>query len=226
MTLPRRTDPPLRTLLPALALGLFTSACAGTRDLADPCVRIQTTGGVELGVSTDYGLVFLGRTAQSGEIEVTAWYGDGPSIEVSVIEPITSELYTAETEVRLPSVPMSYTFPTPGSVLRLRGRTLAGPWEAEVTVQNEPRAEGLVVDVPAAIEGRADQIGAGLYEFPDGDRSRMRLVGLVSGRVRFETRGGPREYLTIQGPNHLWRLVTLRRDPGTRRRWVYREDVL
>jgi hypothetical protein len=96
-----------------------------------------------------------------------------------------------------------------------------------VTVQNEPRVEeGFVVDVPAAIEGRSDQIGAGLYELPDGDRGKMRLVGIITGRIRLETRAGPREYLTAIGPTDLWRLVTLRRHPGDRRRWVYREDIL
>lgn len=216
-----------RSLFLFALLALLCSGCSGTRHLADPCVWIQTSGGYELGVSTDYGLIFLGRTAQSGEVQITAWYGDGPSIEVSVIEPIGGGLFTAETEIRLPSVPMSYVVPTPGTVLRMRGRTLAGPWEEDVTIQNEPRvSDGLVVNVPAAIEGRAEQVGAGLYELPDGDRSRMRLVGIVSGRIRLETRAGPREYLTVQGPTHLWRIVTLRRDPGSPRRWVYREDIL
>jgi hypothetical protein len=28
------------------------------------------------------------------------------------------------------------------------------------------------------------------------------------------------------GPQHLWRLVTHRRDLDKRRRWIYREDIL
>jgi hypothetical protein len=48
----------------------------------------------------------------------------------------------------------------------------------------------------------------------------------VTGQLRLETEHGPRHYLTVLGPSELWRLVTLRRDHGTRRRWVYREDIL
>ena len=59
-----------------------------------------------------------------------------------------------------------------------------------------------------------------------GDRAKLELVCLVSGRVQLDTRSGPREYLTVLGPRELWRLVTLRRDRTQRREWVYREDIL
>jgi hypothetical protein len=189
-------------------------------------VRIQTSGGVELGASTDYGLVFLGRTARAGDIDVTAWYGDGPSIERAVIEPVSPEFCTAETEIRLPSVPMSFADPDPGEQLLVIGRSLIDFWKAEVTVQEDPRIEGLLIDVPPELDGFPDQIGAGVYRAPGGDMAKLELVGLVSGRVQLDTRSGSRDYLTVLGPRELWRLVTLRRDRTQRREWVYREDIL
>ena len=44
-------------------------------------------------------------------------------------------------------------------------------------------------------------------------------------RLRLQTDGGWREYVTVIGPEELWRLVTLRRDGGRRKRWIYRDDV-
>src|SRR5882672_8362772 len=67
-------QPSLRNAL--LLLALLASGCRGTRKLTDPVLEIRSESGAELGVATDYGLVFLGRTARSGPIDVTAWYGD------------------------------------------------------------------------------------------------------------------------------------------------------
>ena len=85
-------------------------------------LEIRTSGGSELGVATDYGVLFLGRTARSGEVRVVAWFGDGPSVEASVIEPLGGGLYTAETEIRLPTIPMSFRTPEPGERLYVVGR--------------------------------------------------------------------------------------------------------
>ena len=101
--------------LPALLLAcLVATGCRGVRTAADPTLEVRSIGGQELAVSTDHGIVFLGRTARSGRVEITAWFGDGPSIEASVVEPLGGGLYTAVTEIRLPSVPLSFVTPRPG----------------------------------------------------------------------------------------------------------------
>lgn len=213
----------LRLLL--LAAPLLT-ACQGVRTLSDPTLTIQTSGGVELGVSTDYGIVFLGRTARSGPALVTAWFGDGPSIEKTVIEPVGNGIFTAETEIRLPEIAMSFEDPKTGASLLVIGRRGAETWSAPVTVAEDPRILGLVTTVPAALRGSTDQVGAGVYVVPDGDVTRRKLVGLVSGRMILSTSVGEQEYLTVVGPTDLWRLVAHRHEPRSTRRWVYREDIL
>ena len=109
-----------------LVVSLLCSACQGVRTLSDPTLVIETSGGRELGVSTDYGIVFLGRTARSGPAEITAWFGDGPNIEKTVIEPVGNGLYTAETEIRLPQVEMSFDDPAPGRELVVVGGAVRG----------------------------------------------------------------------------------------------------
>ncbi|MFT7668930.1 MAG: hypothetical protein ACI8X5_001630 [Planctomycetota bacterium] len=203
------------------------ASCSGTRNFVDPIVQIKTSGGVELGVTTDYGIVFLGRTAQTGEIEVTAWFGDGPSIEDSTIEPIeNSILYTAETEIMLPAVPMLFVDPPPGSDVAVMGRNEDGSWLWISRLKSDPRVMGLMMELPPEMEGRDDQIGAGVFRYLGDDPDRLQLLGLVSGRLRLSTDEGIREYATIAGPDVLWKLVTLRRHYLRRRPMIYRDDVL
>jgi hypothetical protein len=141
-----------------LVVSLLCSACQGVRTLSDPTLVIETSGGRELGVSTDYGIVFLGRTARSGPAEITAWFGDGPNIEKTVIEPVGNGLYTAETEIRLPQVEMSFDDPAPGRELVVVGRTSAGPWSERVTVVDDQRVLGIVTTIPERLRNAADQI--------------------------------------------------------------------
>ena len=208
------------------ALPLLLASCAGTRTLADPTLLIQTEGGRELGVSTEYGVVFLGRTASAGDVDMTVWFGDGPSIEKSAIEPLGGDLFTAETEIRLPSVPLSFDDPTPGDILTIIGREGGTVWSEDILVLEDPQIFGLLLAVPEKMRGRSDQVGAGIYSIPDGDLSKMRLVGIASGVITLSTEEGDREYLAAYGPQQLWRLVTHRRDHNRRKPWIYREDIL
>lgn len=205
---------------------LLLSGCRGTRALVDPIVEVRTAGGTELGVSTDYGVVFLGRTAQAGPVEITAWFGDGPSIEDSTIEPIDDGVYTAEVEIELPSVPLLFVDPGPGEFVAVQGRTEAGSWREVVTIASDPRVFGLIIEMPEALRGRDDQIGAGVFRYIEEDRERLQLYGLVSGRLVLETPEGTKEYATVMGPEQLWRLVTLKRHYPRRKPQVYRDDIL
>jgi hypothetical protein len=209
-------------LLVAAALG----ACQGTRNAMDPTLQIRTPGGQELGVSTEYGVLFLGHTARSGEVQVVAWFGDGPSIELSVIEPLGDGLYTAETQIRLPTIPITFATPQPGAEVTVIGRHGSETWEATARVLSDPRVEGLLLTIPGELRNAADQVGAGIF-VNDPDTGLRRLVALVSGRVELVSPDGQRtEYLTAMGPEQLWRLVARRQDLMQRRRWVYREDIL
>ena len=214
----------LRALL--LLLPLLATGCRGTRALVDPVVQVRTESGTELGVTTDYGVVFLGRTARTGPVEITAWFGDGPSVESSTIEPISEEICTAEVEIDLPSVPLLFVDPGPGEFVAVQGRTEAGSWREVTTIASDPRVYGLIIEMPEALRGRDDQVGAAVFRYIDDNRERLQLYGLVSGRLLIETPEGPREYATVVGPEQLWELVTLRRHYPRRKPQVYRDDVL
>ncbi|MBL8804597.1 MAG: hypothetical protein JNN27_21545 [Planctomycetes bacterium] len=218
---------PLAKLSSLILLLVATLSCQGTRVAADPVLELRGgSGASELGVSTDFGVVFLGRTSRSGAVELTAWYGDGPSIEFSVIEPLGGGLFTAEPQIKLPRVPISFRTPRAGETLRVIGRSGRERWSADVTVRAEPQLEGLIVDVPAQVLERDGQAGAGLYRIGEKEHD-LKLVGLVTGTVEVTgSDGATRRYLAAVGPDQLWRLVTYKRDFPRKRKWVYRADVL
>ncbi len=210
-----------RSTIACLLLPLVTS-CIGTREATDATLRIHSGNGTELGVCTSYGLVFLGRTVRAGDIQVEAHFGDGPNYESTVVEPIGHGLYTAETEIRLPSVPIKFHHPQAGDELILRGRTEEGAWEANVSVHADERIRGLLVSAPAIMLQRNDQVGAGVFWSNPFDSNDVRLLGLVSARIEIDGT----TYLSVVGPRDMWRLVTHRRDLLRRKPWVYREDIM
>lgn len=210
----------------AIALALLACACSSTRRVMDPVVEIRSDNGRELGVATDHGVIFLGRTVQMGEIEVIAWYGDGPSIEVAVVEPIGGGLFTAEPEIRVPTVQLSFRVPKSGQEVLLVGRRGRDTWEDTATVQTDSRVRGILLSASRSLAERADQVGAGVY-YVDEHTEERKLVGLVSGVLTLtDGDGSERSFLTVVGPEDLWRLVTYRRDLPHKPRWVYREDIL
>jgi hypothetical protein len=94
------------------------------------------------------------------------------------------------------------------------------------TIASDPRVYGLIIEMPEALRGRDDQLGAAVFRYIEDDRERLQLYGLVSGRLVLETDQGEKEYATVVGPEQLWRIVTLRRHYPRRKPQVYRDDVL
>jgi len=209
------------SLLPAVLLTLLAS-CAVTRNVQDPTVTVMTAGGTELGVSTEHGVVFLGSTASSGEVDLTVWFGDGPSIEASIIEPLGDGLFLAEGEIQLPTVGVAFMVPTADDAVFARGRRGLDVWEADLTPADDPRIDGLAFRGTSSVPNDPSQVGAGVY-WDDPDTGRTFLIGLVSGRLRLDDGS---EYITAVGCEGLWRLVAVRRAANEIRKPVYREDVL
>ena len=227
--------------LGAAALALSLAACSSTVDyerytgrptqvdyqLADPVLVIRGPEGEELGVCTEYGPVFLGRHCRSGEVELVAWFGDGPSIEACVVEPLGGGIYTATTEIRLPQVPIRFTAPEPGTEVYVRGRRGETRWQEELKVVAHPKLRGLLLECPDSGPLSTDAgIGAGVFVPGPEGKDHMVLLGLVCGRAEVQEGGRTHRYLVAVGADDLWRLVAWRRDWTPKPRWVYREDVL
>lgn len=210
-------------LVPALAsllVGCTTLETSGWYSL-DPVVVVHGPEGDELGVSTDYGIVFLGRSAHSGRVEYTVWFGDGPSREEGLVEAMGNGVYATTSEILLPSVGLCFEPLPAGTPVIVRGRRAGVPFEIEAELASDPHVEGVLLrpnpELAALTESEA---GAGIFFLRP--RRPLQLLGLVSGWIEVEGR----RYLTAVGPDDLWRLVVHRRNSDRPRRWVYREDIL
>lgn len=218
----------MRMRLPVLPLCLLLGACRGIplessdQHTLDPVVIVHGASGDELGVSTDYGVLFLGRTAQSGRVEFTAWFGDGPAREEGVVESIGGGVYATEAEILLPSVQLCFAPPPAGTEVVVRGRHRATPFEIESVLDSDARISGVLLEPSPELDALDDSaLGAGVFLVQPGKA--LQLIGLLSGRL--ELSDGKR-YFTALGPEDFWRLVVHRRNSDRPRRAVYREDIL
>jgi hypothetical protein len=220
----------VRVSLVCLAAALGAAACrAAPRIAHEPTVRLHTggpDGPGELGVSTEHGVVFLGRGQTSGPVEFTTWFGDGPSLETGEIEALGGGLYATRSEVRIPSVPIRWREPAPGTRVLVRGRRPSSErFSFEAVVASDPRVDGLCLRSSGSLRGLGDgQAGAGVYL--EDERGNLALVGLVTGVLELSGTGGARELVTVAGPRELWRLASQGRELD-RPEWpAPREDVL
>ena len=204
---------------------LLVGACRGPGPIEDPTLLIQGSLGTELGVNTDYGILFLGRYSRAGKISLTAWFGDGPSIESTIVEPVGGGIFTAETEIRLPSVPLTFLDPVEGQEVLIAGRHGRRGWREKAVVVKDKRVlAGILLRTDASYLLTEDQVGAPVFiKLEDGE---WYCLGVISGRIQLSNSKGMDEYLTLVGPENTWRLVAHRRDIDRRRKFVYREDVL
>ncbi len=171
-----------------LALGLLALATGCRYQRLEPpevpVVQITTTRGTELGVSTDEGILFLGRTAQQGPAKVFYFLGPSPLVEVGEVLPLGGPLSTVQLEVDIPTIPISFEPVRPGEELVLMG--LDGPrvWQHPVrAVDNAELVNGTVLEQPAGLELQPWHIGAGVFRRTDGG---LALVGLLKGRARID----------------------------------------
>lgn len=208
-----------------LSLVVLAAGCAGTRKLVDPTVTVLTERGQELGVSTEYGVVFLGHTARSGDVDLVAWYDDGPSIESTIIEAVGEHICTAETEIRLPWVPLTFQTPKPGDSVLVMGRRGRERWQVNALVVSDPAVTGLLLEPDGGLPLEIDQVGAGVYVVGDDEQVDWWCAGLVSGYLDVEREGVMHTYLTVIASKGLQDLVTYHRHDPLERRWVYREDI-
>jgi len=215
----------MQRALSLLALSLLPgcrSVGSLSRTTVDPIVVVHAEQGDELAVSTDYGIVFLGRNVRGGRVEFSAWFGDGPSREEGVVEDVGGGLYATDAEIALPSVPLAFVPPPAGTRVIVRGRRDGELFEFEAVLASDPRLEGVVLEPGRDLDRLEDsELGAGVFLVEEGRPSR--LLGLLSGRVEFSD---GKRYLTTVGPDDLWRLVVRRRNSDRPKRRVYREDVM
>lgn len=192
----------LQRVLLALPLAL-TGGCSGWffsgidyPDDARPVVRIDTQGGVEFGAATEFGVLFLGRTATSGPCRVHYFLGEQLLVDDGIISRFGGPFVAANIDLthqgaRLwtdpldPNVPLIAMTVENGTAERL-----------PVRLAREADIDGDVLIAPE----RPLPIGTPLFvPDPDGDDD-LWFVGLVSGEATLERPGqAASRYLVFAG---------------------------
>lgn len=175
-------------LLLLLLAGCTEWLFAGERgkDRSRPVVLVETTGGVELGATTEYGILTLGRTATAGACRVHYFLGPTPMIDDGELEATTSAFTRVEIELATQRARVLDRDLQDGDELLVMWTPDGTTTETvDVTLARRPDIEGDVLTDP----GVALPTGATVLRYNDRDEF-YDFVGLVAGKAVID-----------QGPN-------------------------
>jgi len=190
-------------------------------DRSRPVARIETRDGVEYGATTTEGILFLGRTAQTGPCRVHYFLGyqATPLIDAGEVRYLGSVFYDADIDLKTEAVDLLPRNPTAEddlvAIVHL-GFTTA---DVPVTLATDPGVEGDVLNWP----GARLPAGTGIFRRDEEDESLL-LVGLVSGIATVEGDGPPRQYVTYAGTDRLRELLAVPRLHPVNEKIIYRPD--
>jgi len=205
---PIRTRPLL--LLCTAALLLCQASCAWAlfssvpeADRSRPVALIETTGGIEYGATTEFGILTLGRSAYEGPCRVHYFLGSAPVIEDGEVEATGSSFFRARSDLRTQHLRVLDRAPTPDDEL-LAMWTADGRSTTEVAVQLAA-ADGVAGDV-IADPGTELPAGAALFVRDDDG---LRFCGLVAARAALQSGGGEQRYYVFAGVDRVRELLAV-----------------
>jgi hypothetical protein len=188
-------------------------------DRTRPVVRIETRGGVEYGAATEFGVLFLGRTATEGPCRVRFYVGEQLITDDGTIEPFGGVFVRAAIDLRhqaarVWTAPLRRSDPLVAMVIADRQVV-----EVPVQISGDEFASGDVLDHP----GRELPIGTPLFVRVDTET--RHFAGLVSGAATLEVPDGPaRQYFVFAGPARLGEALAIPENDLAPVRIRYRPD--
>lgn len=215
---------PIRLLSIALPLAALAS-CSGWffsgiqyPDRSRPVVRVDTRGGVEYGAATEFGVLFLGRTATEGPCRVHYFLGDRLLIDDGSIEPFGGPFLAANIDLRHQGAKL-FTEPVrPYHTLLALVIDDRQAIEVPVQLASSGDVEGDVLVPP----GRPLPVGTPLF-VDDGER--RWFVGLVSGEAVLERpNAAPERFVVFAGLDQLREALEVPENEMAPVRIKYRPD--
>lgn len=188
-------------LLPALA-GCSVWFFSGEThyDTSRPVALVETTGGVELGATTEFGVLTLGATADAGPCRVHYFLGPTPMVDDGVLRRGSPSLVRADIDLKTQSVRCFDRSP-------LFARGLVAMWTPDgvacesvaVQVAVDPRIDGDVLVHP----GRELPHGAAVFAETQNDG--LQFVGLVAAKATL----GDETFYVFAGPDRIRELLAV-----------------
>lgn len=172
-------------------------------DRSRPIALVETTGGVEYGATTEFGILTLGRSASDGPCRVHYFLGPTPLVEDGEVERTGSAFCRATIDLKTQHLRVFDHPPGPED-------ELVAMWTADgvtettvaVTLAADAGVEGDVLADP----GTPLPPGAAIFALDRGD---LRFVGLVSGHATLAGKGGARSYYTFAGVDRVRELLAI-----------------
>jgi hypothetical protein len=166
-------------------------------DRSQPVALVETTGGVELGATTEFGVLTLGRTATAGPCRVHYFLGPTPVIEDGELAATASLFTVAEIDLKTMALRAMDRSPSAADEL-LAMWTPDGTRTERVAVQlaRDPGVTGDVLRHP----GRELPVGAAV--FADSDEGLL-FVGLVAGKAEVTEQDAARHYFVFAGVDRI-----------------------
>ncbi|MCA8974551.1 MAG: hypothetical protein KDC98_07500 [Planctomycetes bacterium] len=201
----------MRRLLAIAVLPLFTGCSewffsgVASPDRSRPVVLVETTGGIELGAATEYGILTLGRTATEGPCRVHYFLGPTPMVDDGALAATGSLFTRAEIDLKTPTVQVLARAPTAEDEL-LAMWTPDGKATRLVDVQlcRTPGIEGDVLDHP----GEEIPTGAAILRRNDHDL-RLDFVGLIAGRATVDSGPTKGRYFVFAGVDRIREMLAV-----------------
>jgi hypothetical protein len=188
-------------ILSSCSWGLFSGV--PTVDRSRPVALIETTGGVEYGATTEFGILMLGRTAMQGACRVHYFLGAVPIIEDGKVIPTGSAFYAADIDLQTQQVRVLDHAPNQGDeLLAMWLPDGTSTRSVPVTLASAEGVTGDVIDDP----GEDLPPGAAIFAKVNND---LRFVGLISGKATLQEPGTVRGYYTFAGIDRVRELLAV-----------------
>lgn len=201
------------TLLALTALAPLTGCTAWffsgeeRTDRSRPVVLLETTGGVELGAATEFGVLALGSTAKDGPCRVRYFLGPTPMTEAGVVRRARAPFVRAEIDLKTQMALALDRSPAPEDELWVMW-TPDGETVQQVTVDlavGEGLAGDLLRDPGVDLPGGATLLCRG----PAGEAM---FAGLVAGTATVDAGPAAGRYYVVAGVDRVRELLAVPHD--------------
>lgn len=175
-------------------------------DWSHPVALVETTGGVELGATTEFGILTLGRTATEGPCRVRYFLGPTPLVEDGALAATGSMFTRADIDLKTMAVRGLDHAPDPADELLVMWTPDGATTESvPVRLARAAGVQGDVLEHP----GRDLPPGATVL-LPTRDDGLL-FVGLVAGKATVDGDGGARDYYVFAGVDRIRELLAVPR---------------
>lgn len=173
-------------------------------DQSRPVALVETTGGVEFGATTEFGVLTLGRTAKAGPCRVHYFLGPTPIIEDGELDAAGGLFTRADIDLKTMSLRVLDQAPT-------RDDQLWAMWTPDGTsvrtvrvhLAGEPGVDGDALTDPGSVL----PVGAAVLR-ADRDAG-LQFAGLIAGLAEVQDGSGSRRYYVFAGVDRIREMLAV-----------------